>query len=272
MLKLASVDDYDSKFKSALQQEIDRTTYLFLWFAFGLAFTSMIILFLTGTNYEAVVIGAGILVSSVPLGLPIVIAMTQRVALDKLKVNGVIMKGSSHVEILGSTSCIITDKTGTLASDQLVVANAVFYTAPESKKKGGHLKITETGLAPPELMEEQTDLQGTPTKWLKLICTICRRKELLICIGARFCQWGREVNSILGEKIVGPNINEVKPERMERSKLLAQWDRYDHVPPSEPGGVGTKKGGKFRSKKSTTTRSCGESAGEQRVITLIVLC
>ena len=90
MLKLASVDDYDSKFKSALQQEIDRTTYLFLWFAFGLAFTSMIILFLTGTNYEAVVIGAGILVSSVPLGLPIVIAMTQRVALDKLKVSGVI--------------------------------------------------------------------------------------------------------------------------------------------------------------------------------------
>jgi magnesium-transporting ATPase (P-type) len=244
MLKLASVDDYDSKFKSALQQEIDRTTYLFLWFAFGLAFTSMIILFLTGTNYEAVVIGAGILVSSVPLGLPIVIAMTQRVALDKLKVNGVIMKGSSHVEILGSTSCIITDKTGTLASDQLVVANAVFYTTPESKKKGGHLKITETGLAPPELMEEYDRLAGHSYEMVEAhMYDMHEEGAAYLHRCAVLASGGEKSTVFLGdEDRWGPNIKRGETRADGTLKTVgAVGSRYDHVPPSEPGGVGTKK-------------------------------
>lgn len=241
MLRLAWAEDYDSKFSSDLQREIVRTMQLFLYFAFGLAIAAAIILSFTGTPYEAVTISAGLLVSSVPLGLPIVIALTQRVALDQLKKKGVIMKEASHVEVLGTTSCIVTDKTGTLTSDQLVVANAVYYDL------NGKLKITETGLAPSDVMDEYDVVCGEsnpsfipqPSLMYDMHAggaAYLHRCAVLAC-------GGDKSTCFLGDEDRWAACIKRGPARHDGTlkSVGAKGSRYDHVPPPEPGGEGTKK-------------------------------
>lgn len=69
------------------------------------------------------VFGIGIIVANVPEGLLATITITLSVAAKKLSRRKVLVKNLESVETLGSTSCICSDKTGTLTQNIMTVEN-----------------------------------------------------------------------------------------------------------------------------------------------------
>ena len=63
---------------------------------------------------DAIVAGIGILVANVPEGLLGCITVSLAITAKKLSEKNVLVKNLEAVETLGSTSCICSDKTGTL--------------------------------------------------------------------------------------------------------------------------------------------------------------
>lgn len=63
----------------------------------------------------------GIILAIVPEGLPITITVSLTVAAKKLSRLKVLVKNLESVETLGSTSCICSDKTGTLTQNIMTV-------------------------------------------------------------------------------------------------------------------------------------------------------
>lgn len=59
----------------------------------------------------------------VPEGLPITITVSLTVAAKRLSRQKVLVKNLESVETLGSTSCICSDKTGTLTQNIMTVEN-----------------------------------------------------------------------------------------------------------------------------------------------------
>lgn len=89
---------------------------------------------------QNLVFGIGIIVANVPEGLLATITITLSVAAKKLSYRKVLVKNLESVETLGSTSCICSDKTGTLTQNIMTVENLWYngkiYKGENLEKKG----------------------------------------------------------------------------------------------------------------------------------------
>lgn len=72
------------------------------------------------------IFGIGILVANVPEGLLGCITISLAITAQRLHLKQVLVKNLEAVETLGSTSCICSDKTGTLTKNKMTVEN-VWY-------------------------------------------------------------------------------------------------------------------------------------------------
>ena len=70
-----------------------------------------------------IIFGIGILVANVPEGLLACITISLAITAKKLADKQVLVKNLEAVETLGSTSCICSDKTGTLTQNKMTVEN-----------------------------------------------------------------------------------------------------------------------------------------------------
>lgn len=82
----------------------------------------------------------GIIVSNVPEGLTMTITISLTLAAQRLATKKVLVKNLMSVETLGSTSCICSDKTGTLTQNKMTIEHLwynlkVFY-APSLERFG----------------------------------------------------------------------------------------------------------------------------------------
>ena len=75
---------------------------------------------------QNLVFAIGIIVANVPEGLLATITITLSVASAKMHAKKVLVKNLESVETLGSTSCICSDKTGTLTQNKMTIEN-IFY-------------------------------------------------------------------------------------------------------------------------------------------------
>jgi len=90
---------------------------------FGIAF--FLLGFIIGTSaINGIVNAIGIFVANVPEGLPITLTVTLAATAQTLSKKKVLCKNLTAVETLGSTSCICTDKTGTLTQNCMTPAHA----------------------------------------------------------------------------------------------------------------------------------------------------
>jgi sodium/potassium-transporting ATPase subunit alpha len=68
----------------------------------------------------------GIIVANVPEGLLMTVTLTLALTAKKMAEKYVLVKNMESVETLGSTSCICSDKTGTLTQNKMTVSH-LFY-------------------------------------------------------------------------------------------------------------------------------------------------
>lgn len=69
----------------------------------------------------------GIIVANVPEGLLATVTVGLTITATRMAENNVLVKNLESVETLGSTSCICSDKTGTLTQNRMTVVGCYLY-------------------------------------------------------------------------------------------------------------------------------------------------
>jgi sodium/potassium-transporting ATPase subunit alpha len=127
--------------KTPLAREIDR----FITMITIIAITLGVVFFACGfilkyTAVQNLVFAIGIITANVPEGLLPTITIALAVAAKRLSVKQVLVKNLESVETLGSTSCICSDKTGTLTQNVMTVEhlwyNLKLIVAENKERKG----------------------------------------------------------------------------------------------------------------------------------------
>lgn len=113
--------------KTPLRKELDR----FIIYITIISCTLGVLFFCCGfilsyTVTQNLVFAIGIVVAKVPEGLLAAITTTLSIAAKRLSAKKVLVENLESVETLGSTSCICSDKTGTLTQNKMTVDNLWF--------------------------------------------------------------------------------------------------------------------------------------------------
>ena len=98
----------------------------------GFALTLGVIFFVLGfiLGYSAItniIFALSIVLGTVPEGLLMQITIMLMIAAERLSKRKIVVKNLHSIETLGSTSCICSDKTGTLTMNKMT-ARHVFYS------------------------------------------------------------------------------------------------------------------------------------------------
>ncbi len=133
--KLAQLVDETESEKTPLQQGMEKLTWVII------AVTSILVLavFVIGISndvpvYEMLLLSIAVLVGSVPEALPIGLTAILAVGVERIAKRQGIIRNLTASETLGSTSIIITDKTGTLTQANMQLKDIDTFaqlTAPE---------------------------------------------------------------------------------------------------------------------------------------------
>ncbi len=121
--RIARLTQFLEEEASPLQRELLRITRIIAIVAIGIgAIVFTIGLFEVGMGlFESFLLALGIIVATVPEGLPATITLALAFAGQRLAQKGVLVKKLSIVEMLGNVSIIATDKSGTLTQNQMTV-------------------------------------------------------------------------------------------------------------------------------------------------------
>lgn len=111
--------------KSPLRVELDRFVLLITIIALvlGVGFFFLAYFVVKYPILQCLIFGIGILVANVPEGLLGCITISLAITAQRLAEKQVLVKNLEAVETLGSTSCICSDKTGTLTQNKMTVEN-----------------------------------------------------------------------------------------------------------------------------------------------------
>jgi sodium/potassium-transporting ATPase subunit alpha len=125
--QIASLAEGASSSETPLRRELNRFIKIVTVIAlvFGLIFFCLGFALKYGI-IQNLVFAIGIIVANVPEGLLATITITLSVASAKMHAKKVLVKNLESVETLGSTSCICSDKTGTLTQNKMTIEN-IFY-------------------------------------------------------------------------------------------------------------------------------------------------
>ncbi|KAL4461657.1 hypothetical protein ABPG72_007592 [Tetrahymena utriculariae] len=121
--EIAGMASSEKKTKTPLRIELDRLILFMVFVALSLGVLFFLLAYLH-SGYDAmtsVVYGIGILVVNVPEGLICCITISLAITAQSLHRKNVLVKNLESVETLGSTSCICSDKTGTLTQNVMTV-------------------------------------------------------------------------------------------------------------------------------------------------------
>ena len=119
---LASIID-----ETPLRKELNRFIKIVTCIALVLGLTFFCLGFVLKYGIiQNLVFAIGIIVANVPEGLLVTITVTLSVASSRMYARKVLVKNLESVETLGSTSCICSDKTGTLTQNKMTIEN-IFY-------------------------------------------------------------------------------------------------------------------------------------------------
>ncbi len=113
--------------QTPINKEIHHFIYIISAIAIFLGILFFILNIIIGTPYiENLVFMIGIIVANVPEGLLATVTVCLTLTAKRMHAKKVLVKNLEGVETLGSTSCICSDKTGTLTQNIMTVAKVVY--------------------------------------------------------------------------------------------------------------------------------------------------
>merc|ERR1719153_992162 len=110
--------------ETPIAKEIAHFIHIITGVAVFLGVSFFIIAFILGYNWlDAVIFLIGIIVANVPEGLLATVTVCLTLTAKRMAAKSCLVKNLEAVETLGSTSCICSDKTGTLTQNRMTVAH-----------------------------------------------------------------------------------------------------------------------------------------------------
>jgi len=110
--------------QTPIAKEIEHFIHIITAVAVFLGVGFFIIAFILGYNWlDAVIFLIGIIVANVPEGLLCTVTVSLALTAERMAKKNVLVKNLESVETLGSTSCICSDKTGTLTQNRMTLCN-----------------------------------------------------------------------------------------------------------------------------------------------------
>jgi len=108
--------------------EIEHFIHIISIIAFSLGITFFIAGIIIGYGWVMnLVFMIGIIVANVPEGLLATVTVALTITATRMAKENVLVKNLESVETLGSTSCICSDKTGTLTQNRMTVMGCYLY-------------------------------------------------------------------------------------------------------------------------------------------------
>ncbi len=156
--------------KTPLDRKIAVLSRKLIWITLGMTVLFAITGFIQGKDWALILeTSIALAVAAFPEGLPIVATVALAYGMLLMAKRNAIVKRLSAVETLGSTNVILTDKTGTLTENRIIVDVLSF---PEEDVK---VAITDKGLTFPQGNMEKS---GEAMQQLILIGALCNNASL----------------------------------------------------------------------------------------------
>lgn len=122
--KIAGLVTGLEKEQTPIAKEITHFVKMICGVAFAMGFVFFLMVYLTqGSWISAMMYMLGIILANVPEGLIVTLTVCMTLSANQLKKKNCLAKTLQAVETLGSTSCICSDKTGTLTENQMTVSH-----------------------------------------------------------------------------------------------------------------------------------------------------
>jgi Ca2+-transporting ATPase len=130
-----SLDDGEEG-KTPLQEEIAKVARVLSWLILGSIAFIFLLGALRGESFSALIlIAVAIAVSAIPEGLPAAVTVVLAVGMEAILARGGLVRNLLAAETLGSTTVILTDKTGTLTKADMEVTDIITWGSIVSRDR-----------------------------------------------------------------------------------------------------------------------------------------